>query len=69
MYTLGFSGAVLGSTGLYWPWAVLDCTGLYLCLMGDMGNMGDMSKEVKDGDKECHTCEREQMEGEEESGK
>ena len=37
--------------------------------MGDMGNMGDMSKEVKDGDKECHTCEREQMEGEEESGK
>ena len=32
-----------------------------------MGDMGDISKEVKDGDKECHTCEREK--GEEESGK
>ena len=34
-----------------------------------MSDMGDMSKEVKDGDKECYTCEREQTEGEEESGK
>ena len=28
-----------------------------------MGDMGDMCKEVKEGDKECHTCEREQTEG------
>ena len=25
--------------------------------------MGDMSKEVKEGDKECHTCEREKGKG------